>query len=254
MDDIFTALADPTRRQLLDRLSTRQGATLGELVGDLHMRRQSASRHLQVLEEAGLVVVEWHGREKHHYLNPVPLAELQNRWMNRFTRPKAAALAALKNDLETQHMNMPDYVYVTVINAPAEAVWDALCTAEMTERYWHQTRVQSTFRVGDPIEFYVPDGAVGCLGEIVVSDRPRELSYTWQFPRNPDVRDEAPSRVTFLLEQLADGVTRLTVRHHEFADGSRMRDMVRDGWPLVLSGLKSLLECGETPDYSAMVR
>ncbi len=99
-DAVFAALADATRRALLDRLYTRQGQTLNELTTDLKMRRQSATRHLNVLVSAGLVVYEWRGREKLHYLNPVPLAEIQQRWMDKFSGPKVQALAKLKEKLE----------------------------------------------------------------------------------------------------------------------------------------------------------
>ena len=100
MDKIFSALADPTRRKLLDRLYSKQGQTLNELIQSLDMRRQSATRHLNVLEEANLVVVHWQGRKKLHYLNPLPIAEIQNRWIDKFSASKANALTELKKTLE----------------------------------------------------------------------------------------------------------------------------------------------------------
>jgi DNA-binding transcriptional ArsR family regulator len=99
-DAVFSALADATRRRMLDRLIQVQGQTLNELVANLDMRRQSATRHLKVLEEAGLIVVHWHGRQKRHYLNPVPIAEIQRRWIDKFSSAKVMALAELKLDLE----------------------------------------------------------------------------------------------------------------------------------------------------------
>ena len=101
-DAVFAALADRTRRAMLDRLFERQGMTLNELIAGLGMRRQSATRHLQVLEKAGLVVVRWHGREKRHYLNPVPIAEIERRWIDKFASPRATALAALKERLDEE--------------------------------------------------------------------------------------------------------------------------------------------------------
>jgi uncharacterized protein YndB with AHSA1/START domain len=143
-------------------------------------------------------------------------------------------------------MSNADYVYVTLIAAPRERVWEALTSAEFTRQYWHATRVQSSFRAGDPIEFLV-DGEngdeVGCEGRILEAEHLSRLSFTWRFPRNPDVRDEAPSRVTFTLEAVGPH-TRLTVVHDQFPEGSRMRDMVAGGWPEVLAGLKTLLETG----------
>ena len=104
MDTVFKALADPTRRALLDRLLDRQGQTLTELVDGLGMRRQSVAKHLAVLEAAGLVNCEWHGREKLHYLNPVPIAEISRRWLDRFSGPRAQAILNLRDALqENEH-------------------------------------------------------------------------------------------------------------------------------------------------------
>ncbi len=104
MDAIFKALADPTRRALLDRLLDRQGQTLTELVDGLGMRRQSVAKHLAVLEAAGLINCQWHGREKLHYLNPVPIAEIGRRWLDRFSGPRAQAILNLRDALqENEH-------------------------------------------------------------------------------------------------------------------------------------------------------
>lgn len=104
MDTVFKALADPTRRALLDRLLESQGQTLTELVDGLGMRRQSVAKHLAVLEAAGLVNCEWHGREKLHYLNPVPIAEISRRWLDRFSGPRAQAILNLRDALqENEH-------------------------------------------------------------------------------------------------------------------------------------------------------
>lgn len=100
MDAIFKALADPTRRALLDRLFTEQGQTLTELIDGLDMRRQSAAKHLAVLEDAGLVSCQWHGREKLHYLNPVPIAEINRRWLDKFSGERATAILNLRDALQ----------------------------------------------------------------------------------------------------------------------------------------------------------
>jgi DNA-binding transcriptional ArsR family regulator len=101
MDDLFTALADPTRRRFLERLLVDQGQTLSELVEGLDMRRQSASRHLKVLENAGLIVVQWHGRQKRHYLSAGPIIDLQTRWIGQFSNAKTASVVKLKFDKRT---------------------------------------------------------------------------------------------------------------------------------------------------------
>jgi DNA-binding transcriptional ArsR family regulator len=100
MDNVFKALADPGRRLLLDRLHANNGQTLGQLCAHLDMTRQAVTKHLAVLEEANLVVVIWRGREKLHYLNPVPLHEIAERWIGKFERGRLGILAELKKQLE----------------------------------------------------------------------------------------------------------------------------------------------------------
>jgi DNA-binding transcriptional ArsR family regulator len=100
MDEVFKALADPTRRQLLDRLFEKNGQTLGDLCAELSMSRQAVTKHLKILEEANLVAVLWNGREKLHYLNPVPIHEIAERWIGKFERHRLRVLAELKEKLE----------------------------------------------------------------------------------------------------------------------------------------------------------
>jgi DNA-binding transcriptional ArsR family regulator len=100
MDKVFKALADPSRRELLDRLRAENGQTLGQLCTDLDMTRQAVTKHLAVLEEANLVVVVWRGREKLHYLNPVPIHDIAERWIGKFERGRLRLLAELKEKLE----------------------------------------------------------------------------------------------------------------------------------------------------------
>lgn len=152
---------------------------------------------------------------------------------------------------------MTEQVFVTIINASREAVWEALTTDTFTEQYWHGTRVRSSWQPGAVVEFLVEGDAVGCTGEVLDCRLHEHLSYSWSFPRNPLVRDEAPSRVSFSLETIRaeagdQTATRLTVVHDQFPPDSRMREMVGPGWPLVLSGLKTLIETGRAVDYSSM--
>ena len=100
MDKVFKALADASRRELLDRLRTENGQTLGQLCANLDMTRQAVTKHLALLEEANLVVVLWRGRDKLHYLNPVPIHEIASRWIGKFERARLDALADLKDKLE----------------------------------------------------------------------------------------------------------------------------------------------------------
>ncbi len=100
MDLVFKALADRNRRKLLDKLNDRQGQTMTELCAGMEIKRQSVARHLSILEQAGLVAVEWRGREKFHFLNPVPITQINHRWIDKFSAPKAAAVVRLKQALE----------------------------------------------------------------------------------------------------------------------------------------------------------
>jgi uncharacterized protein YndB with AHSA1/START domain len=149
-------------------------------------------------------------------------------------------------------MNDLKYVYETLIAASREDVWQGLTLAEFTRQYWHSTRVDSDWTVGSGIRFLV-DGEhgdeIGCEGTILKSDYPAELSYTWQFPRNPVTRDETPSRVTFFLDAVGTH-TRLRVVHDRFPDDSKMHPIVSGGWMYVIAGLKTLLETGKAVDFS----
>ena len=147
-------------------------------------------------------------------------------------------------------MSKPEFVYMTVIAAEPERVWQGLTSAEFTAQYWHATRIRSAFKPGATIEFVNPDGSVGVAGEILTVDRPRELSYTWRFLRNPEAVDDPVSRVTFVLEAIRPG-TRLTVIHDRLAEGSATATMVAFGWPHVIAGLKTLLETGTAVDFTA---
>src|SRR5215210_7234122 len=132
-DAVFRALADPTRRLLLDRLRERNGQTLGELCRELGMARQSATQHLSVLEAANLVSTVRRGREKLHYLNPVPLHEIQERWIDNFERPRLRALSELKRRAEDDR---PSFVYTVYIESTPDKVWHALTDPELTAAYW----------------------------------------------------------------------------------------------------------------------
>ena len=117
---MFKALADPTRRYLLDLLHEQNGQTLGELSERLDMTRQAATQHLSVLEAANLVSTVRRGREKLHYLNPVPLHDMQERWIDKFERPRLRALSAVKQKAEATMSDRPAYVYVTYIQSTPE--------------------------------------------------------------------------------------------------------------------------------------
>lgn len=240
---VFKALADPSRRQLLDRLHERNGQTLGELCGSLDMARQSASQHLSVLEAANLVTTVWHGRSKLHYLNPVPIHEVAERWISTFETPRLRALSAIRRSAEEQAMTTPPtYVYVTYVKASPEQVWRALTDAALTARYWGH-RNESDWQEGSTWEHVRTDGSgiADVTGTVLEVRPPERLVMT--FPGSGEQRNGTPSRVTFTIEPHQD-IVRLTVRHEDIPTAADL-EALSAGWPAVMANLKSLLETGD---------
>ena len=238
-DAVFKALADATRRALLDRLRERNGQTLGELCEPLAMARQSATQHLDVLQAANLITVVRRGRQKLHYLNPVPLWTIQERWIERFERPRLRALSAIKRQAEEATVpDRPDYVYVTYIESSAQRVWDALTDAELTAEFWGHSNV-SDWQAGSSWEHRRVDGSgiADAAGTVLESAPPRRLRLTFGDPGMTD-----PTVVTFEIEPFHD-IVRLTVTHENLADDAALR-AISAGWPAVFANLKSLLETG----------
>jgi uncharacterized protein YndB with AHSA1/START domain/DNA-binding transcriptional ArsR family regulator len=247
LDSAFKALADPTRRLLLDRLRADNGQTLTQLSQRVEMARQSVTQHLDVLVSAGLVTVVRRGRERLHYLNPVPIQEIGERWIAAYEAPRLAALGAIKQRAEEIAMtdattSIPDYVYVTYIRATAEQVWQALTDADLTARYWGHANV-SDWQVGSPWEHRRVDGsdAVDVVGTVLASEPPSRLSIT--FEDSEEERANGPSVVDFVIEPYEE-TTRLTVTHSNLPN-SEMHQGISQGWPAVLANLKSMLETGD---------
>jgi uncharacterized protein YndB with AHSA1/START domain len=247
-DLVFKALADPTRRLLLDRLFEREGRTLNALHAEVEgMTRFGVMKHLRILEAAGLVVTRRAGREKLHYLNPVPVQQIHDRWVSKYTRPRAAALADLKEELEGGAAMTPaSQVYQVFIRATPDQVWEAITKPEFTARYFFGSRVETTGKRGSPIRHHAPDGTT-LWGDdrILESDPPRRLVHTWCGLYDPEQAAEPPSRVTWEIEPQAGGLTKLTVVHDELERSPRTAASVAGGWMFVISGLKTLLETGE---------
>jgi uncharacterized protein YndB with AHSA1/START domain/DNA-binding transcriptional ArsR family regulator len=242
LDKVFKALGDPTRRRLLDRLHERNGQTLGELCGDVEMRRQSATQHLDILQAANLISTVRRGREKLHYLDPVPLYEIQERWIDKFERPRLRAFSRVKHQAEEAHMaNKPSYVYVTYINSTPERVWHALTDADLSAEYWGHSNV-SDWEPGSRWEHRRTDGSgiADVVGAVLDSSPPERLVMTFAAPN--DEQASEPSTVTFTIEPYED-IVRLTVTHENFADQAEY-DASAAGWPAVIANLKSLLETG----------
>lgn len=248
LDAVFKALADPTRRALLDRLRARDGQSLGELQEGLAMTRFGVMKHLGVLEEAGLVVAHRAGRRKLHYLNPVPIRAIHDRWIGRYREPWVRALLDLKSELEEETVSdpaaaPPAHVFRTWIRTTPERLWAAITDPEVTTRYFHGTLVASDWTPGAPMTYRYEDGREVVRGEVIDADPPHRLVVTWSFTA-PRFEDDPPSRVTWEIEPQGD-VCRLTVTHDAFEARTATFHSVGEGWPAILSSMKSLLETGE---------
>ena len=249
VESVFRALADPSRRRLLDLLFERDGRTLGELEPELPMTRFGVMKHLRVLREAGLITTRKVGRETHHYLNPVPIQLISNRWISKYSAVRASALADLKTALEGGSTMVPEaaprLIYQIIINAPQEQVWKAITTPEFTSRYYYGCTLKTDLTVGSPFTYHMYDGSPIVEGEVVACEQPNRLVHTYH-SLWPPMNEDAPTRVKWELESMPGGVTRVTVVHEEFeGQTATYKGLQGGGWAWILSNMKTLLETGE---------
>jgi uncharacterized protein YndB with AHSA1/START domain len=239
MDEVFKALADPTRRELLDVLFVDDGQTLRALEERFEMSRFGVMKHLKQLEEAGLVVTKRRGREKLHFLNPVPIRLIHDRWVSKYAEPWVAGLSALKSDLE----KTMEKVYEIYIRTTPELLWQALTDPEIRAKYSFGAAPQTDWKPGSALDMGAPNGS-GLLGdgEVLEADPPRRLVHTMRALWGEDVKAEGFSRVTYEIEQVEDSC-RLLLTHDRLRDGANPQ--IYGGWPMILSGLKTWLESGQ---------
>jgi uncharacterized protein YndB with AHSA1/START domain len=240
MDEVFRALADPTRRTLLDALYRRDGQTLSELEQALPMTRYGVMKHLRVLEQAGLLSTRRRGREKLHFLNPVPIRLVHDRWVSKYAEPWAAALTGLKRTIEEETM---EKVFEIYIRTTPERLWEAITDEEMHRRYNFGVGVSSDWKPGSRYELSHPRGGTIAEGEILEIDPPRRLVQSFDARWSEEAAAEGTSRVTWEIEPVGDSC-RLCVTHDQLREGANSE--LYGGWPMILSGLKTLLETGET--------
>jgi len=227
MDEVFRALADPTRRGLLDELFERDGQSLTSLERRVAMTRFGVMKHLRVLEEAGLVVTRRQGREKLHFLNPVPIRLVHDRWVSKYAEPWAAALSELKTNLEGATM---EKVFEVWIRTTPERIWEAITDNEIRKQY--------TFNPPpgmDPSSF--------ATSEDVEVDPPHWLVQTMKAHWRPEVESYPATTITYEIQPRGD-ICMLRVTHGGLTDD--MSAEIWGGWPQILSSLKSLLETGES--------
>jgi len=255
MDEVFKALADASRRALLDSLNGRNGQSLRELCAELDMARQSVSKHLAVLEAAGLVATVWRGREKLHYLNAGPINAIAERWIDQYDRERVRALDDLKTALEQEPVGSNDFVYTTYINTTPERLWSALTDPAFTIRYWGVT-FDTDWQPGSAMVWEEGGTKTVDPAQVVLEAEPcQRLSYTWHtFTPEwaegagvskevlADLVKERRSKVTFEIEQVDGNKVKLTVVHDGFEPGSTVLEMVSEGWVMLVSDLKTLLE------------
>src|SRR5712672_229632 len=238
MDDVFKALADPTRRSLLDELFERDGQTLSALEARLPMTRFGVMKHLRVLEEAGLVTTRRNGREKLHFLNPIPIRLVHDRWVSKYAERWVAALSEIKHKLEDKTMEKVFEIYIKT--TPAR-LWKAITDAEMRRKYTFGAVVTSDWTPASRYEG-VGHGTPIFEGENLEVDPPRRLVQSFRALWGEDVKSEGTSRVTWEIEPVGDSC-KLVVTHDQLREDANSQ--LYGGWPMILSGIKTLLETGE---------
>lgn len=238
MADVFKALADPTRRALLDELFREDGQTLAALSANFPMSRIGVAKHLAILEAAGLVVSRRKGREKHHYLNPIPIRVVHDRWIDKYTEPWATRLVDLKHELE----RTMEKVYEIYIRTTPERLWDAICDPDTRARFQFGNRIESPWTPGSGYTITNPKADQPLIeGVNVEVDPPRRLVQTMLARWSDEAEKAGTSRVTWEIEPVGDSC-RLTVVHDQLPEDASAE--LYGGWPMILSGLKTWLETG----------
>jgi uncharacterized protein YndB with AHSA1/START domain/DNA-binding transcriptional ArsR family regulator len=266
MDEVFRALADPTRRSLLDRLFSKDGQTLKALEDGVPMTRIGVMKHLRVLEEAGLVTTRRQGREKLHFLNPVPIRLVHDRWVSKYAEPWAATLSGLKTYVEGRAMETVDTVswadgtapvadgtavFEVFIKTTPERLWEAITDREQRKKYSFGVETESDWTPGSEYRASVPGVVDIAAGENVEVDPPRLLVQTFDALWSDEVKAQGTTRVTWEIEPVGTSC-RLTVTHDRLPPEANAE--LYGGWPMILSGLKTLLETGELLDTPGSLR
>ncbi len=239
MDPVFRALADPTRRALLDALLAEDGQTLAALTRGRDMTRVAVAKHLGILQQAGLVVARRSGREKHHHLNVVPIRLLHDRWITQYTEGWAAGLSDLKTTLESTM----EKVFEIYIRTTPEQLWHAITDPSARAKYQFGASVRSDWSPGSTFTTTHPRAERELShGENLVVDPPRRLVQSMLTTWGDEEEAQGTTRVTWEIEPVGDSC-RLVVTHDQLQDDAP--PTLYGGWPMILSGLKTWLETGE---------
>ncbi len=248
---VFKALADPSRRELLDLLYLKDGQSLTDLESHLPMTRFGVMKHLRILERAGLVVTRKNGRETLHYLNAVPIQMVYDRWVSKYSKGWSRSLTELKYDLEAVDMaeaktaETTTHVFEVYIKTTPEKLWEAITDGSMTEKYYYNSRVVSNWKNGSDYKYLAPDDSVLVEGRVVECDPLRRLVTSFNPTWNPEAVGKFPeSTVTYEITQLGE-TCKLRLVHEGLTPGDPMTEGIFRGWSEILSGLKTLVETGQ---------
>lgn len=247
MDKIFKALSDRHRLQLLDALKETDGQTLSELEKVLpDLSRFGVMKHLKTLEEVMLITTRKVGRFKYHYLNIIPIQEISDRWISRFSGLFATGMVDLKNQLEgvSTMATRPKHVFTTIIQTSPKELWDALTNSVQTEQYFFGLKIQTDWSEGSDIFFKKEDGSNEITGKVIKVVPYKLLSHTFNGKCKEGQEADAPSKVTYEIKELGASC-KLTLIHDDFDGETETYKGTGEGWPVVLSGLKTLLETGK---------
>src|SRR6202451_3507230 len=238
VEPVFKALSDQTRRYLLCELSRRDGQALSALAARFGMTRVAVAKHLRLLEAAGLVVSRRRGREKLHYLNPVPIRLVHDRWVSKYTEGWAAGLADLKRDLEAS----VEKVFEIYIRTTPEQLWRAITDPDVRARYQFGARVESSWASGSSYQVTHQSAPRSLIeGENLEVDPPRRLVQSYRAVWDDDIAAAGTSRVTWEIEPVGDSC-RLTVTHDQLRENADSH--LYGGGAMILSGPKTLLAPG----------
>jgi uncharacterized protein YndB with AHSA1/START domain/DNA-binding transcriptional ArsR family regulator len=254
MDDVFKALSDSHRRTILDLLREKDGRNLSDLEEHFpEMTRFGVMKHLKILECALLIVTKKDGRFKYHYLNPMPIQDIADRWISSFAKPWTQTISNLKNQLERTNAmtTKPKHVYVSIIKTTPQKLWQALTDGKITPAYYYGSTFEGEVKAGSEYRYVAPDGGQILSGKIIEVNAPHKLVATFKGEWMPGMENDAPTRVTYEIQQQGD-CCRLTLTHDEFEGETATYQNTGGGWPGILSGLKTLLETGQSLNYNPM--
>lgn len=248
MDKIFKILADKNRRQILDLVKQKPGINVNELSDHFEFSRFAVMKHLKLMEDAEVIIARKSGKNKLLYLNAIPIQFIYDRWISKFSQAWASDLSELKYSLEMEGKNMEEklqHVFVTYIKTTKENLWNAIINGDITKKYYYNTTLRSDLKVGSDIVFVSVDKdgneVHNVKGKILEYIEYQKLGYTFQFHDSND----KPSKVTFEIEEAGE-LMKLTVLHDGFEEKTETYNSVVQGWPYILSGLKTYLETGDT--------